>query len=259
MVKTYKKGTVTQLSNNFKSTEFDCHGKNCCGSTKIDEQLVVYLQKIREHFGKSITISSGYRCEKHNKSVNGATSSRHAKGMAADIIISGVAPAEVAKYAESIGVKGIGLYEKKHCGDDFVHIDTRTNKAFWYGHVQEPRTTFGGSPAIEASKPNTNNPVQAWQEAALKDGFSFPSGADGIWGKECEKISRVALCQNRGPGKYYKYQNLTKFIQTKLGLKADGLFGQSTEIAVTLFQTAAKLPATGIVDSATWKKLLGVK
>ena len=43
-IKTYKKGTSTKLSANFNSTEFDCHGKNCCSSTSIDEKLVKYLQ-----------------------------------------------------------------------------------------------------------------------------------------------------------------------------------------------------------------------
>ena len=36
-IKTYKKGSATRLSTNFKSTEFDCHGNGCCSSTKIDE------------------------------------------------------------------------------------------------------------------------------------------------------------------------------------------------------------------------------
>jgi len=139
--KTCTKGKATKLSNNFNSTEFDCHGNGCCSQTLINETLVEYLQKIREHFGKPITITSGYRCAKHNSSpsVGGATGSRHTKGDAADIVVSGVIPAEVAKYAESIGVKGIGLYS------NFVHIDTRTTKSFWYGHEQAYRSTFGGA------------------------------------------------------------------------------------------------------------------
>ena len=58
-IKTYKKGTAVTLSTNFKSTEFDCHGSGCCSSTKVDEKLVEYLQKIRDHFGKSVNINSG--------------------------------------------------------------------------------------------------------------------------------------------------------------------------------------------------------
>ena len=143
-IKTYTKGKKTKLSTNFQSTEFDCHGKNCCSSTLIDEKLVDYLQSIRDYFGKPVNISSAYRCAVHNKNVGGATSSRHKNGEAADIYINGVAPAEIAKYAESIGILGIGLYETDKDGH-FVHIDTRTKKAFWYGQSQAYRSTFGGA------------------------------------------------------------------------------------------------------------------
>lgn len=154
--KTTTKGKAVKLSNNFNSTEMDCHGNGCCSTTLINEKLVEYLQKIREHFGKPITITSGYRCVKHNSSptVGGATGSRHTKGDAADIVVSGVIPAEVAKYAESIGIKGIGLYS------NFVHIDTRTTKSFWYGHEQAYRSTFGGTPTTTITNnitTNTNN------------------------------------------------------------------------------------------------------
>ena len=149
-IKTYKKGTAEKLSKNFTSKEFDCHGNGCCVKTQIDEQLVNYVQKIRDHFGKPVNISSGYRCSTHNKNVGGATGSRHAKGQAADIYINGVAPAEIAKYAESIGIKGIGLYETNKDGY-FVHVDTRETKSFWYGQAQLRRETFGGNP--EPTKP----------------------------------------------------------------------------------------------------------
>jgi hypothetical protein len=39
-IKTYSKGKATQLSTNFKSTEFDCHGSGCCSTTQVDEKLV---------------------------------------------------------------------------------------------------------------------------------------------------------------------------------------------------------------------------
>jgi len=73
-----------------------------------------------------------------------------------------VAPREVAKYAESIGIKGIGLYETNADGH-FTHIDTRTVKSFWYGQKEEYRSTFGGAELqddkedikIDTSKVNT--------------------------------------------------------------------------------------------------------
>ena len=121
-IKTYKKGTATQLSTNFKSTEFDCHGSGCCSSTLVDENLVKYLQKIRSHFGKAVNINSGYM-----------------DGEAADIRIDGVTPLEVAQYAENIGMLGIGVYSWG------VHVDTRTSKYFWYDGGESNVKTFGGS------------------------------------------------------------------------------------------------------------------
>ncbi len=135
----YEKGKTVKLSKNFKSIELDCNGVNCCSKTLIDSQLIIFLQKIRNHFKQPIIISSGYRCGTHNARVGGAKYSKHTLGKAADIVVKGVPTREVAKYCESIGIKGIGLYET------FVHIDTRTKKSFWYSNRQIYRSTFGGS------------------------------------------------------------------------------------------------------------------
>ena len=250
MIKQYVKGKVIQLSTNFKSTEFDCNGKGCCSKTLIDEKLIEYLQAIRDHFGKPVKISSSYRCEIHNPKVGGVKSSLHLKGMAADITIEGVSPAEVAKYAESIGVLGIGLYETDKDGY-FVHIDTRESKAFWYGQKQAKRTTFGGAPEPKIT-------VHQWQIAAIYDGFSFPKfGPDGKWGAECEAVAKKAVCKNRLLS--YKYENLTRLVQRVVGVKADGLFGSDTKKAVKAWQKANGLTADGVVGLNTWKCMLGVK
>ena len=253
-IKSYKKNSKTALSENFKVNEFSCHGSGCCSTVKIDTDLVNYLQKIRTHFKKPITINSGYRCSTHNKAVGGASSSNHTKGMAADIVVSGVKPAEVAKYAESIGVKGIGLYETDKDGY-FVHIDTRTSKAFWYGQAQAYRSTFGGSTASKTVK--TNKTVLEWQKAAISDGFKFESGADGIWGSECVAVAKKAICKKQLIG--YKNKNLTKIVQKAVGVTADGKFGKDTKNAVIKYQKLLGLVADGEVGLNTWKKLLGTK
>lgn len=147
---TYKKSDRIQLSKNFNSYEFRCGlGRPCsCQTTLIDKKLVEILQRIRDHWpGHALHITSGYRCPAYNRSVGGATGSYHSKGMAADITVDGVVPREVAKYAESIGVLGIGLYETQADGF-FVHVDTRTYKSFWCGQEQAPRTTFGGNRTV---------------------------------------------------------------------------------------------------------------
>lgn len=149
-IKTYTKGEAVQLSKNFKSTEFDCHGNGCCLTTSIDSKLVEYLQKIRDHFGKSVHINSGYRCKTHNASVGGASKSNHMDGEAADIRIDGVKPIEIAQYAEHIGMLGIGVYSWG------VHVDTRTSKYFWYDGGASNVKTFGGTFTEETTKIDTS-------------------------------------------------------------------------------------------------------
>ena len=139
MVKKYKRSDKIQLSKNFKLDEFKCKcGK--CDPILVDDVLVNWLQKIRDHFGKSVNVNSGYRCKAHNASpkVGGSSGSHHVKGMAADIRVEGITPQEVAKYAESIGIRRIGLY------DNFVHIGSDTKKRFWLGHEGKEVATFGG-------------------------------------------------------------------------------------------------------------------
>ena len=242
-IKTYVKLDGIKLSNDFKLREFVCKGNGCCNTAKVDDKLVTFLQKIRTHFAEPVIITSAYRCDKHNKAVGGASGSYHTKGMAADIYIKNISPAELAEYAESIGILGIGLYE----GTDgnFVHIDTRTKKSFWYGHKQEYRSTFGGDSLIKQ-----------WQKAAIADGFKFASGADGIWGKECETVAKKAICKRC----YWPWKNksLTAFYQGLIGIEADGKFGAETKKAVISWQSKNSLTADGIIGINTCKKLLGI-
>lgn len=163
-VETYSKTSTTQLTQNFRISEFHCKGSTCgCTQTLHDPQLSAYLQQIRDHFGKPVYITSGYRCPVHNAAVGGSSSSKHASGQAADFYISGVDPLTIAQYAESIGILGIGQYEADY--GNFVHIDTRTVKYFWKNTSGNSVETFGGNtnsstpdePTTPAN-PNENNP-----------------------------------------------------------------------------------------------------
>jgi uncharacterized protein YcbK (DUF882 family) len=48
------------------------------------------LEKIRIHFGRPVTVNSGYRGPKLNKAIGGAKNSQHMTGQAADIEIAGM-------------------------------------------------------------------------------------------------------------------------------------------------------------------------
>jgi len=56
------------------------------------------LQKVRDHFGKPVTVNSGYRSPELNKAIGGSTTSDHCKGMAADIEIPGISNYEIADW-----------------------------------------------------------------------------------------------------------------------------------------------------------------
>lgn len=112
------------ITKNFQIKEFKC--KDGSDTILIDHKLAALLQGIRDHFGRAVTINSAYRTKSHNAAQGGNSNSLHLYGQAADIKISGVTPLQLAQYAQSIGVKGIGRYST------FVHVDTRTSKYFWY-------------------------------------------------------------------------------------------------------------------------------
>lgn len=116
---------------------------------------------------------------------------------------------------------------------------------------------ISGTIKVASKKTNkANKEVKAWQQAAIKDGFKFASGADGIWGPECEAVAKKAICKEYST---WKYKNLTKIVQKAVGVKADGKFGPGTEKAVKNYQKKNKLSADGVVGLNTWKKILGVK
>lgn len=208
-----------RLSENFRVGEFVCKCRSC-DEVLIDSELVAWLQKIRDHFGTAVNINSGYRCADHNARVGGSKTSHHMKGMAADIRVRGIEPCEVARYAESIGVARIGLYE----GDEgeFVHIGSDSRKRFWLGHAGDNVETFCGSmKSIQLSLP------------VLKKGAK----GSAVWGLQALLIG-------------YGYD---------LGKKGlDGSFGGATDQAVRKFQYEHDLEPDGSVGNATWAELLGI-
>ena len=56
------------------------------------------LQPVRDHFGKSVTVNSGYRSPESNAAVGGSKTSDHCKGQAADIEIDGLPNPELAQW-----------------------------------------------------------------------------------------------------------------------------------------------------------------
>lgn len=122
-----EKDGAKKLSENFKVKEFA--STDGTDPIFIAPELVEVLQKIRTHFNKAVTINSAFRTAARNAAVGGAKYSQHLYGTAADIVVSGIAPKEVAEYAEKLmpNTGGIGIYS------NFTHIDVRRTKSRWNG------------------------------------------------------------------------------------------------------------------------------
>ena len=113
------------MTDHFQRKEFAC--KCGCGFDCFDYELLTVLSDVREHFDAPVVITSGNRCDTHNKAISGHVNSYHKRGMAADIIVKGVDPIDVfsyldQKYFSSLGVGG---------GKGFTHIDVRAIPNRW--------------------------------------------------------------------------------------------------------------------------------
>ena len=194
MIRMYKKGVAVQLAPNFKSTEFDCNGKGCCTETPIHDNLIMVLQEVRDHFGKSVKINSGYRCEVYNKKVSGASSnSKHKLGLAADIVVNKgkVHPMQIARYLEKVfnekGIKGrIGCYTYDDKGSGFVHVDVRgTNSRAVY---TENNTQYDNVIKFNVPiKKGTKGRIVKVVQRKLKSAKLYTGAIDGSCGGGTEK------------------------------------------------------------------------
>lgn len=88
----------------FDRSEFKCKcgGKYCNGfPAEPKETLVRVADRVRKHFGAAAIVSSGVRCETHNKNVGGVANSRHLYGSAMDFCVRGYSAATVLAYVQA--------------------------------------------------------------------------------------------------------------------------------------------------------------
>jgi hypothetical protein len=123
-----------QVGPNFFLHEFDCKDGTPCPSSAIPaiRRLVEQvLQPLRNRYG-ACTVISGYRTERHNKNVGGASNSRHLPkhydhSPAADVRLATGTVDQWAETAESVlgGRGGLGKYRTT------IHVDLRDVRARW--------------------------------------------------------------------------------------------------------------------------------
>lgn len=105
--------------NNFFGTSYDRP------TERIELRLLELLDAVQDHFGgRAIVLRSGFRSPSENNGLRrqgklAGQSSMHIEGGAVDFHLAGVASAEVAAYARSLEVGGVGYYHGRE-----VHLDT---------------------------------------------------------------------------------------------------------------------------------------
>lgn len=104
----------------FSKKELECP---CCGKCEMDDNFLMLLDRAREFAGIPFIITSGFRCERHNKEVGGVRNSAHTKGLAVDIIADN--PRRrfiILKALLDVGFNRIGIASK------FIHVDDDKEK-----------------------------------------------------------------------------------------------------------------------------------
>ena len=105
----------------FKESEFTC--KCGCGLNNMNLKVIKIADKVREHFGSPAIVTSGTRCQKHNKEVGGVSNSRHLQGKAIDMYVKGVNGGDLLAYLKTLVNSGELRYTYRINNGNACHFD----------------------------------------------------------------------------------------------------------------------------------------
>lgn len=80
------------------------------------------LQPIRDKLGKSVIVTSGYRCKLLNQKIGGTPNSQHTRGQAVDIIVYGITPKTLYEFIKNSGILYDQLILEQTKEAQWVHI-----------------------------------------------------------------------------------------------------------------------------------------
>ena len=110
----------------FTDKEIECP---CCGLNNADQRTLVKLDNARIKAGIPFTITSGCRCEDHNKAVDGSKESSHLRGLAFDIRTND-------SHSRSIIIQALlhAGFTRIGVAKGFIHVDndfTKVQEVIW--------------------------------------------------------------------------------------------------------------------------------
>ncbi len=210
MIQKYDFNDTTQLSPHFNVKEFRCK----CGKeheTLISDELIEKLEKLYAALNCSqIIVTSGYRCEQHDKNVGGSGTGQHTLGNAADICCYGqdgqpISSKTVCCKAQDIGFTGIANITAAYI---YTHVDVRTGSK-WYGDEVHGNSTV------------TNDFYKYFGGEDMKGIDVSVHNGDIDWGKVKADGIDFAIIR-AGFGRLEKQKD-EKFEQNYAGAKAAGI------------------------------------
>jgi zinc D-Ala-D-Ala carboxypeptidase len=108
----------------FTKEELSCKGTDECF---MDEEFMKQLHRLREDYGRPMTITSGYRDVSYNTVIGGSPNSAHILGQAVDVAVSGNLAYDLIRMAMLHGFTGIGVAQRGPHNKRFIHIDNIVN------------------------------------------------------------------------------------------------------------------------------------
>lgn len=234
---------------NFKPTEFrcECGGKYCCGyPTYMKPAELIHIQKIRDHYGKPITITCGMRCKTYNSKLGGSVqNSLHLKGQALDFYQSGVTDTLAHRkpaikwikkqsnhhYTYGNGINSNGYSVNAPYMGNALHTDTYDNIKPKHPVVKGANTQEAQkNPSASVQKPSATTSKAYTPSASYKGKLPTKTIKLGDSGEDVKRLQTflnwAVGCHLNGKG-YFRdaTDKYLKEWQKKQGLEANGIFG----------------------------------
>ncbi len=218
-----------RLAPNFSTGELAKSGATRFSPARIDPSLVCVIQALRDHIGRPVRVTSGYRSWAYNQEIyrnrnQRPTKSRHCSGQAVDITVSGLDGIEIAKAAIDAAGAGLGI----GVGSDYAHIDVRGTWTVW--------TYLSGT-----------------EDAAARSALSRHAQASGSDTVEGFDVRRAVL-RNCALSCRLRWAEHRDRIAGAVGVSKDAS-GADLARAVAAWQRAHELEVDGIIGPNTWAAL----
>lgn len=175
----------------FEPSEFRCNCGKCCGYPSYMKKVEMeHLARIRKHYKKPMTITSGLRCSTENKRVGGVPNSGHLRGYAVDFYMPNV--------TDTV----------EHRKKALKWIEKQPNHEFTYGaHMYDSNGLYRDASGMgNAMHTETHKPVKTQQDKICDKAKEIANSGkyrymfySAKYGKEC------AICHPHD-GKNYGWQ-----------------------------------------------------